>query len=110
MVLFNRVKKAALVCAALLLIGQQGCSSRPVKSPVPPLSGVSGEEIGTVIKSAGRRGLENSRKGSRGFKRRVHLCILAYPVCRGALHLWTTSSSPNNRGATCSNDGDAHEM
>jgi hypothetical protein len=52
MVLINRVKKTTLICAALLLIAQQGCASKPVKSPILAQPGLSEEKIGLVIKRA----------------------------------------------------------
>jgi hypothetical protein len=64
MLLLYQVKRVAVVCAAVLLIGQQGCASRPVKSPILAYSGLSGQRIGVVIrKEPGKNALKTPGKG-----------------------------------------------
>jgi hypothetical protein len=64
MFLINQIKRAALFCAAFLIIGQQGCASKPVKAPLLAYTGLSGERIGVIIqKDPGKPALKTPGKG-----------------------------------------------
>jgi len=65
MLLLNQVKRTVAVCVAVLLIGLQGCASKPVKLPILALSGASGERIGVVIqKEPGKNALKTPGRGA----------------------------------------------
>jgi len=52
MALSNHTKIAAVVFATVLIISQQGCASKPVRSPLANQSGLLGAKVGVVIKRA----------------------------------------------------------
>jgi hypothetical protein len=63
MLLLSQAKKAVLVCATAMLIGQYGCASPPVKSHFHVQSALSGERIGVVIqKKPGKMSLKTPEK------------------------------------------------
>jgi hypothetical protein len=52
MLLHIQVKRAAISCTFFLLVGQQGCASKPVRSTLNEQSELSGSKIAIIIKKA----------------------------------------------------------
>lgn len=91
MSLSKHTKIAAVVFATVLAISQQGCASKPVRSPLANQSGLSGTKVGVVIKRAPEgTSLKTPEKGvtgsmGRGAAAGAELGILGFQCGIGAI-------------------------